>query len=399
VVTVSRPVKDCRHFIPVTGPELLELFRADATLEDAQRAAVGRVADRIAMAHHQAMHAKLAELSEAYRPFDPDTDSVTLKPLSAEQKQHRLNDLFSDLNWLLDRAHFRHLGRQEMEPHLREASEWGIRMRVDFSAFDHVALFVRGDGYETRKLRNWRTLYQETEVEVPVYRRLVVVLKLRAHPALGPGVDTEHVFLKLFKDIPRDDVDMLLPGARVQMNLLDRGKIGVGVLSGLATMTFKMFNELSHLVTHLTMSESATLGLLGGLFGYGFKSYSDYRTTEQAYHLSLTRSLYFQNLDSNAGVLARLIGEAEEQQTRTALLAYHTLGHLIGTDGATAEQLEMAMGLFLDRYAQVPLLCQPGEPAALLRALGLVEVDGDRLRAVPLERALSRAHPESSRRV
>ncbi|MGL4555456.1 MAG: TMEM143 family protein [Gemmataceae bacterium] len=396
---MSRPVKDCRHFIPVSGAELLELFRADPTLGDGDRALLGRVADHVSRTHHLAMHARLLELTESYRPFDPDTDSITLRPLRADDKQHRLNDLFSDLNWLLDRAHFRHLGRQEIEPLLRGASEWGIRMRVDFSAFDHVALFVRGDGYETRNLRNWRTLFQDTEVEVPVYRRLVVVLKLRDHPALGPGVNTGHVYLKLFKDIPRDDVDMLLPGARVQMNLLDRGKIGVGVLSGLATIVIKTFNELAHFVTNFAMSDSAALGLVGGLFGYGFKSYSDYQTTRQAYHLSLTRSLYFLNLDSNAGVLARLIGEAEEQQTRTALLAYHTLGHLIGPDGATADELESAMGLFLDRYAQVPLLCQPGEPAALLRALGLVVADGDRLRAVALERAASRAPPESSLRV
>ena len=45
-------------------------------------------------------------------------------------------------------------------------------------------------------------------------------------------MNAEHVYMKIFKDIPRADVDMLLPGARVTLKFLDRGKIGVGLLSG-----------------------------------------------------------------------------------------------------------------------------------------------------------------------
>ena len=40
--------------------------------------------------------------------------------------------------------------------------------------------------------------------------------------------------MKLFKDIPRQDLDMLLPGTRFRMTLLDRGKILLPTLSGLA---------------------------------------------------------------------------------------------------------------------------------------------------------------------
>src|SRR5262249_46569624 len=142
--------------------------------------------------------------------------------------------------------------------------------------------------------RNWRTWFQEVEREVPVYQRLVLGLKLRKNPALGPDGDTEHVFLKLFKDIPRADGGMLLPGARVQLNLLDRGKLGIGVLTGVGTLVFKMFNDLAGFFQHLTMRQQAAIALLSGLVGYGIKSWSDYQNTRQAYHLNLTQSLYFQ---------------------------------------------------------------------------------------------------------
>src|SRR5262249_6070337 len=156
------------------------------------------------------------------------------------------------------------------------------------------------------------TLFQPQPVEVPIFRRLVLVLKLKPGRLSGPGVSSEHVYLKLFKDIPRIDVDMLLPGARVKLFLLDRGKIGVGLLSGIATMAWRLSSDLWHFLQHLVLSDTALWGLTAGTLGYGYKSYYDYQQTRQSYHLNLTQSLYFQNLDSNAGVITRLFDEAAD---------------------------------------------------------------------------------------
>src|SRR5437763_2936819 len=109
-----------------------------------------------------------------------------------------------------------------------------MRLDVDFSACEHVAVFARGDTMQTRTRRRLRSLYRQEEAEVPIYRRLVLLLKLRRHPRLQGPVDTENVYLKIFKDIPKLDVLMLLPGARVQLTRLDRSKIGLPLLSGLA---------------------------------------------------------------------------------------------------------------------------------------------------------------------
>jgi hypothetical protein len=260
-------------------------------------------------------------------------------------------------------------------------------MDVDFSAFEHIALFVRGEAYQTRTRRRWQNLWRLEEAEVPIYRRLVLIMKMRHHERLGPEADTEHVFLKVFKDIPRMDVDMLLPGARVRLTKVDRGKIVYPVLSGLALTVYNIFSELVHWVHTLMMSNSAAWALTAGCIGYGYKSYYGYQQTKQRYHLSLTQSLYFQNLDSNAGVLHRLFDEAEEQDCRTAILAYFCLWRY-APSGATTEDLDALMELYLDRHADVPLLCEPGEAVVKLKKLGLVELAGDRYRVLPPARAL-----------
>src|SRR5262249_1990012 len=158
----------------------------------------------------------------------------------AAEKQRRLNELFRDFASLLDCAHYKHLTRGEIEPALAQASDWGIRMDVDFGAFEHVAIFVRGDAYQTRTRRRLLNFYRLEEAEVPIYRRLVLILKLRRRPRLPGQVVTDHVYLKIFKDIPKLDVMMLLPGARVKLAMLDQGKIGVGLLSGLAMMVYNL---------------------------------------------------------------------------------------------------------------------------------------------------------------
>jgi hypothetical protein len=379
--------KDSLQFIPLQTAELLDLLCGDPSLPEADREPLRQLADLVQGVYHIRLHRRQVQLKNDYEPFDPDTDDTVLVRLTATQKQQRLNGLYKDVAWLLDRAHFRHLNRDDLEPFLRQASDWGIRMAVDFSAFDHVSIFVRGDAYETRRLRNWRTLFREIDVEVPIFRRLVLILKLRPGSRLGVGVNTEHVFMKIFKDIPRADVDMLLPGARVTLRLLDRGKIGVGLLSGLATMVWRMFHELNRFFHELVMSDNMAWGLVAGCLGYGYKSYYDYQQTRQAYHLNLTQSLYFQNLDSNAGVLTRLFDEAEEQETRATLLAYYCLWRFAGPEGATAEELAASMDLYLDRYAQVSLLCEMREAADRLVRLGLACAEGPRYRAVLLSEA------------
>jgi hypothetical protein len=379
--------QDCTHVIPLLTPDLVQLLAADPGVGRDDRALLPPLAHSIGQVYHRHLHRRLSELKNAYAPFDPDSDAVTVRKVGAQERQHRLNELLSDLAWLLDRAHFRHLSREEIEPMLESYSDWGIRMQVDFSAFEHCALFARGDSHQTRTLCSWKTLWREREVELPIFRRLVLILKLRPGPKWGPKAGTEGVFLKIFKDIPRADVDMLLPGSKVRLKLLDRGKIGAGLLSGLGTMAWRLQHDLINLVQQFILSDSALWGLTAGTLGYGYKSYYDYRTTQQAYHLSLTQSLYFQCLDSNAGVLTRLFDEAEEQETRMALLAYFCLWRFAGPGGFTSEELEAAMELYLDRYAGVTVLCAAGEPAAKLVRLGVAKEEASRYRALPLAEA------------
>ncbi|MFO0822726.1 MAG: hypothetical protein U0792_06330 [Gemmataceae bacterium] len=48
--------------------------------------------------------------------------------------------------------------------------------------------------------------------------------------------------------------------------------------------------------------------------GYGYKTWYSFQVSRQTYTLQLTQSLYYQNLDSNGGVIFRLLDETEERR-------------------------------------------------------------------------------------
>ena len=377
---------ECAHFIPLVTDELVRLCCAD--LEASVRDRFQALAVAIQDCHHLRYHRRQVDLKTAYAAFDPDGDALAVLPLHEVERQHRLNDVRSELTWLLERAQYRHLSGSAFDEVLAEASAWGIRMQVDFSIFAHLAVFVRGESFERRTLCSWRTLFQSRQIDVPIFHRLVLAFKLRPGQSLTPTISPDHVYLKLFKDIPRADVDMLLPGARVRLELLDLGKLGVGVLTGLGTMSYRVLTQMADFFRTIMEPGLILWSLTAGVCSYAYKSYFDYQTTQQRYHLSLTQSLYFQNLDSNIGVLTRLFDEAEEQETRTAFLGYFCLLRHAGESGVSADSLESAMGLYLDRYAGVPLVCQPGDVVALLDRLALIERHEGILFPVPLGSAV-----------
>ena len=382
------------HYIPLRCSALIDFLCDVDDLGDDERRRFRRFCQLVTAVHHHEFEQRLEELKSSYAPFDPDADTKELAQLSAPEQQRRLNDLYSDFAWLMDHADFKHLNREDFEPCHQEVSAWGIPMNVDFGAFEHMALFARGDVVQQRTRRRWRNFYRAEATDVPVYQRLVLILKLRPHRRIDASVDKNCVYLKLFKDIPKLDIKMLLPGARVHLSFLDRSKIGLPLLSGLAAAAWSILKDIGETFERVfTMSGGLTTTIwtlaLGGI-GYGYRSFYGYLQTKQRYRLSLTQSLYFQNLDNNAGVLFRLINDAEEQESRQTILAYYFLWRNAGPQGWTRHEAEQFAEQFLDKATHLQVSFAVSDALAKLEKLRLVEKCGDHFRAAPLTQALER---------
>jgi hypothetical protein len=380
---------DREQFIPIRKTDLVEVLCRDWPLSGHDRDQFRRFCRRLDSTLHCEYHARLEQLKDAYAWFDPDSDTQPLEPHAPGQRQQAIDQLFSQFISLLERANFNRLAQSDLNAALEKHSDWGINLEVDFDVFDRLEIFTRGDVLGQRSRRRWQNLMRLEEVSLPVYQRLVVILKLREGAGHSAHVDTDSVYIKLFKDIPKVDLEMLLPGTRVKLSLTDRGKIVLPTLSGLVITAWKVVQGAVTVALASAYQSLALLSLVGGTVGYGLKSFYGYLQTKQKYQLSLAESLYYQNLDNNAGALFRLLNEAEEQEFREAVLAYFFLLTKAGEAGWKREHLDDAIEEFLDESLGIKVDFEIGDAVDKLVRFQLVEHrDDGLLRAVSLREAL-----------
>ena len=358
------------HFFPLRKAELVELL-ADDCDSDAMREsflAFCRLLD--ATFHHQ-YHACLQSLKNAYAPFDPDADTCPVRQFSDQQREETADVLFHEFGELLERANYRRLTEADIDRALDAASDWGIHLKIDLEIFERLDLYARGDTVTHRARRRLRKLYRPEMVELPIYERLIIIFRLNRKLRAEDPAEINTIYLKMFKNIPQMDLDMLLPGSRIKMSRLDHGKILVPTLSGVAIAIFKLAKGVALLATLTLNNVLAFLGLVGGTIGYGLKSLFGYLRTKDKYQLNLTRSLYYQNLDNNAGVIFRLLDEAEEQELREAILAYYLLWRRAPESGWSSEQLDQAAETFVHEQIEREIDFEIDDALDKLLRLGL----------------------------
>ncbi len=374
------------HFIPLRKPELIDRLCQQPGLSPVDRQGFRQLCQLLDATLHVEYHEHFEQLKNDYAPFDPDSDTQAIETLSEPERQTRLDHLFERFDWLLERANFRRLSRHEIDQALCAVSNRGLSLEVDFSFFDRLEIFSRGDATGKQHWRSWRRLFRREEVTVPVYQRLVIIFRLSRARRAARKLGTHDVFIKLFKDIPKMDLEMLLPCTRVKMSLVDRIKIVMPTVSGIAISIYK---AIKGALLAAAAGIYGILAVLGVTFGYGVRSFFGYLQTKQKYQLNLTESLYYQNLDNNAGVLCRLHNDAEDQENREAMLAYFFLWRQTGARGRTSDELDQQIERFLSDVLGRAVDFEVDDALAKLVRLGLARQAADgRYVVVPLVEAL-----------
>jgi hypothetical protein len=384
---VIGPVRE--QFIPLRKSDLVETLASLPELGHGEGDAFRRLCCLVHGLVHRDYQATLEELKDDYAPFDPDADTRRGGELTPEELDDRRGKLFERFNWLLQRGNFTHLDRGEIERALGKCSQWGLNLAVDFKIFDRLEIYARGDVTGKRTRRRLRQLFRPEVVDLPMYQRLVVIFRLRPSRQISRVLDTHDVYIKIFKEIPKPDLDMLLPGTQVRMSLFDRAKIVLPTLSGVSIAIWKMVQGAFLVAAAGFYGSMAFLGLVGGTLGYGVRSFYGYLNTKQKYQLNLTQSLYYQNLDNNAGAIFRLLDEAEEQESREAMLAYFYLWRSAPPHGWRTEELDAHIEAFLRTAAERDVDFEVGDAMAKIERLQIVEpCPGGKWRAVPIDKAL-----------
>jgi hypothetical protein len=328
------------RFIPISKRQLAELL-LEHVAPDARAAEQYREVCRLLeQVIHAEYRARAVRLKENYAWFDCDSDVVPPTRLTAEEFDARSTAVFADVIYLLEKANFRVLPRGDVDAAVSALSPWGLNLHIDLNAFDRLEVYARGDKIDHRVRRSWRSFFRLKHYRVPLYQRLMIMFRPHGDILATSGYGRNRIYLKLFKNIPEGDVDMVLPGTKVRMTMLDRGKIAFPLVSGIVVTTWKIIKGALLVAAVGVYGLFAYLVLIVGTVGYGWRSFFGYKRTKEKYQLNLTQNLYYQKLDGDLGAILRLIDEAEDQEFREALTAWFLLWRLGPHDGWSLPELD-----------------------------------------------------------
>lgn len=336
---VDQTVGRHENFVPLHTTDVVEYLAQHPSLASSDRSRFRELAAMILSLLHHLYRQRHEHLTYIYAPLDPDRDRMLMTVPTPEYRDRLAEDLFRQLPEVLARANYHRLSQTEIEQAMKAASRWGVRMRINFAALDHLEVYGRGNVIGQRMIRNWKNFLRVESISVPLYQRVVVVFRTNAK-LKSPQFDSRRVYLRMFKNVPQQDVDMLLPSIDIQMTWLDHSRIVVPSLYA-AGITLWRFLRNVLLLTLFGVFKTAAMVVLG-LFaiGFGIKSMLTYRThTKRRHMLNMTQSLYYQNLDNNMGVLLKLLEEGEQQEACEAILAYFAATFLL-SPGIAVERHE-----------------------------------------------------------
>ena len=309
-----------QHYIPISRSRVKEeLFQMDQ-LTDELRIDLGKISQMLEVIWHHSSHAQLEKLKILYESMDPDQIG-TPDSVGKEEFLRTLRKALHNGNW------------KEISEQERKAAENGenifpISLDVRLDELVTSNLFKLGE-VSTRETRSsWFGLKKE-KITIEAFDRVIQILQYhdegwfedRNRMKHYPGEVAAGLHLRLFKTVPKLDLETIFPNTSPEMRYLDKVKIIAPLIGGFFTLLVK-FGPLLYGGNAGNTSTSIVSGICVALGTYILKSYMTYQKTRDKYQTQISRNLYFKGQANNAAVLNMVIDMAEEQEVKEALLAY-----------------------------------------------------------------------------
>ena len=394
---------DTEAYIPADSRDLFGWLNRRENCDSSKINAFTQIGELVRAAIHEDFRQLHDSFTHRYRLVDPDNDHVNSdqdhKSINSTRPQLALNpnsrySLDTAIEELFIRANYQRLKPREIQMAMRSASHWGVRLRVRLGMFQRLRVYGRGDIVGQRTRRRWLKGFRLEEVDVPIYRRLIILFRVKEAQTFQESLSSRNLHLRMFKNIPKLDVDMLLPAAGVRMSWLDKGAIGVPTAWGFTLLVIKLAKTLSFVAVlgafRLVSSVIFVMAFIVAFIVYGVRSVFSYLTAKRRHLLIVAQNLYFQNLDNNLGVLLRILDEAEQQEVCEAVLTLHALTFYPAAEGVSEQDIYQHCVDALREYTGVEIEFDVQDSIRDLLEMRMIEGISNGYRVVTLKQASSR---------
>ncbi len=335
------------RFIPVTRYALMERLSQPLAWPAGQSNDARRFFRYLDYWRQQQYNSQLLDLEQTYEPFSPDSDLLMTRQFTIEEKRSLRQRLVAGVESLLVRANYERIDPHDLKLILTKDSHYGLDLYVDMNAFDEVLIYYRGASNKRHERRNFKKFMRKEEFDVPIFQRLFVlfklkpfenrvmeimgaekldrekaekrVKKLRSH--MPAGVNENHVYLKLFKNIPRTDLEMVFPNTQVKFRMFDKLRLGATAGGGLGMGAVGAAGKIALLTTN----PLAAVGAVVGLGSIAFRQAMGFVNQKQKYMVVMAQNLYFHSMADNRGVILKIAARAAEEDVKEEMLLYSVL--------------------------------------------------------------------------
>jgi hypothetical protein len=338
------------RFIPVTALALVDRLTVPSAWPNGDHEPARRFFRYLDFWRRQQHNRRLMSLLRAYEPFDPDSDLLITRQYTPDEKRRLQKRAVSEIKRILERANYVAIDPKSVEVILTKDSHYGLDLHVDLGVFEECLLYYRGASKKRDTRTNYRKFLRKEEFDVPIYRRLVLLFKLkpfavrvkevmaeknisekeaakivtRMRGSLPTEVKEDNIYIKLFKNIPRNDLEMVFPNTRVRFRLFDKIKLGV---TGGGAVGMGLVGTAGKLAAGgLTVANPiALLGAVAGLGGIAFRQGVNFMNQKQRYMVVMAQNLYFHAMADNRGVMIKLSERGAEEDVKEEILLYSVL--------------------------------------------------------------------------
>lgn len=389
------------QYIPFDKEFLLEQQIAEYAVEKKEAEDFKKLFDILEHYFHYEAFNLIRKLKQNYALFDPDLNPEERAVFIGKSD---LQIFKETLHKVLERGNFSRVDDHTLSEALINSDLIGLKLAIEFSDFKDYELYVRGHHKTREKVTKF--IFWKKEIEFEYYDRVMIYLNYndadyfneRKVPLSKLPFDPDCIVLKIFKRVPKNDLETIFPNAVPRMSRTDKIFFWVpGIVGGISLLSTKVIPALIAMYGAYKSGESLDLlnsktalnqGLiaLGILGGYLFRQYSSFVNKKIKYSKMLSDSLYFKNLGNNSGAFYSLLNSSEEEELKETILAYAFLNR--SRIPLTAEELDYQIESWFKTKLNTDLDFDVTDALLKLQNIGLgIEKDG-KWEATPLDKAL-----------
>jgi hypothetical protein len=399
-------------FIPVRKEDLLAALVKQGDFENTKECELfRRLARTLRSICHYEYSETLDRLRDDYYYFSPEV--AALATTDRAKSDYAYDDLVRSLDKVLKDANFEELPHEDVVNAHRNRAVLRVEVKAEHDDFREVRFYRRGRHIEQVEVSEWFGL-RRRKIETEVFDDVVLLVAMKTPAEIGSRRELRvlkrrkivpgSVLLKYFRNIACGDLYALFPNARVVMSRVDRAFLGVPAIAGGIPILLKLYATISVLFlvagiylggsgsvadTDMKTALAALMGIVA-LGGFAMRQWLKYQHQSLKYHMELTENIYYRNINNNAGIFDYVIGTAEDQETKEALLAYHFIR--MAQSAPTTAEITQSIEAWLSANFGINLDFAIVDALATLDRFGLLRREGERLFVSPIEDAITQLH-------